>query len=135
MNHNLKLLSIYDSRLKQIGDEITLLACSVHQFSSATAIALDVSLRHLTHARKRLYDETFVIVVGAKIQFSPDTNLPRGDLNPTITSIIVSPFGSSMIGYSTGMVDTEESLREKLLSGLATISGPAPEISLGKNEG
>lgn len=132
MNHNLKLLSIYDSKLKQIGDEIALLACGVHQFSSATAIALDVSLRHLTHARKRLYDEVFINAVGSVVTYKPNENIPES--GGTHTIIAINP-REGLIEYSTGMVDEVHNLLEALLDGSADISDPVPQISLEKNDG
>lgn len=119
MNHNLKLLSIYDSRLKQIGEELELLSDS-QILPMATKNGLFAVTSILKAAQHCVYDDVFQIVVGAEIKISPDTGWCDQDLNPTIVSID----DSGLIEYTTGMYDTMEKLRERLLAGLATISWP-----------
>jgi len=131
---NLTMLGVYVSRIQQLEDELAIVADS-EMLPLATKTFLNSAKCLLKDAREAVYSDAFIIVVGAKIQFSPATNWHDEDLNPTIIQITVDRNGGTLIEYSTGMFDTPESLLEKLVSGLATISEPSPEISLGKNEG
>lgn len=127
---NVEMLRVYASRLDQLAVEILLVADTVI-LNKIVRDKMVQAIRLLKAARTHIYDGVFKIVPGAVVTFNAELTPDGCDSAQVIAT--ASPDG--YIEYASGMTDLEWILTGNLISGKATISAPAPQISLGKNEG
>ena len=126
----LKLLKIYDERMKTLTGELTLLATSRHTPDSAV-VWLGSAVAAVAEARRCLYDDAFPIAPGIVVRYGSNDTAEGFTREQTIVS--VAPGGE--ITYASGAMDLSTRLHDLLIAGNAEIVPPAPLASLGEKEG